>query len=187
MPPFINSQIYRGRLLTASAFQHMFTYEHIPDEWYTHLNEKYTILHVPGCNLTLPDMLSNSLRDCVVVGFSFEFNTGIQQCDTNQKEPTLPWDTVLEKLGPAFMDPLVNISSDSFVQLRKYIKYAANPDEKDGIYILQTQMNNIGDINSMKLKCNARVNIDFYMNYSPVYDLRRRSLDQDNRPHLVGR
>ena len=172
MTPYTYSQIYRGRLLSAASFGHLLKIENVPREWYTHINDKYTILHVPGCNRTLHDGDDAFARDLCPGGIDAT------------TAPVVPWSTVLGRLGHVLMDELVNISEENFVQLRKYLTYAASPNEKDGIYILRTLLGNMGDLNSMTIQCNIRVNVDFYMNFAHVYDMQRRSLDNENRPYL---
>ncbi len=162
MPPVTYSQIYRGRLLSASAFARLLQFENVSREWYTHVDKEHTIMHVPGCIRTL----------------------NVHDHFLHIDAPVIPWSNVIGVLGQGFMDPFVNISLSDFEQLRKYLSYIVSPDEKDGIFILQMMLSNVGAIQSMTFKCNVRVNVDFYMNFVPVYDMQRRSLDNENRPYL---
>ena len=163
----VYSQIYRGRLLTKHAFAHLTAIEGpLSREWYTHVNEEFTILHVPGCNRTLLDTASYDV------------------VDTGCGQPVVAWAAVLGALGHDFLAPFVNISAAEFEQLRKYVSHSANPGEKDGIFVLQSRLDFVGNINSMRIARNVRVNVDFYMNFAPVYDMRRRSLDDDNRLYV---
>ena len=161
--PYVYSQIYRGRLLSKKEFARLTLLESPSGEWFTHINDNYTILHVPWCNRTLN------------IELEYENDTIL----------SVPWSYIRSKIGTTVLEPLVNISSNDFSQLRTYLNHAVNPNEKDGIYILQTQMDHVGHINSMKILRNVRVNVDFYMNFGPVYDMRRRSIDNENRPYIL--
>ena len=168
--PYVYSQIYRGRLLSKDAFARLVTLESPSREWFTHINDKYTILHAPGCNRTL----------------NLEGDLEYEEATLNDTIiSNVPWSYIRSKIGTSILEPLVNISSDDFSQLRTYLNHAVKPNEKDGIYILQSQLDHVGHINSMKILRNVRVNVDFYMNFGPVYDMRRRSIDNENRPYLL--